>query len=689
MYVRGPAMLFSVFTSIWESAVSQSPTRVVCPRCGRSHSIHEYRERRFCRACGTFLSLRAQPGATSESLSARSEAPAEVGGSTFPYVPYPQQVAFMKDVSEVVGAGHILIAEACNGFGKTVCALSSVLALGRRIIYATRTHEQARQVLHEVEAMKRKAGRSFSAVSLASRKHLCMHEGCRNLSLMESSEACRLMREKGLCPYRSEIGSLPRSLPNVLSIRELLSQGRALGFCPYFLARKAAETSTVTVTPYQYVFNEAIRAKANLKLQGKALIFDEAHNADKIGLDALSDTLSERGLNNARNELELVEARGDFIHELKAYLDNHISEDATTKPGPELKADLKRVLNTEGLSSFAESLSAIAEEVRALRLERGEVPASYLAGLAAFLSLVGSSPSDCYVAVYRRSSRGFALLEYRCLDPSLAIEPVVKEASGTLIMSGTLSPIDLFAEVIGLPEAEKRSYSAIARPENVRLLVDTSVTSRFRERSDEMTISYGRRIADVARKIPNGVLVFFTQRALMLKAVSLWRKAGILEGPAERPLLTGKPVFIEGETAAENREVVEQYKEAARSEDGAVLLAVFRGRNAEGSNFPDEEARGIFLVGIPYADYRDPVVKAQIGYFDRKQAGFGRRWYVMDAFRAANQAIGRGIRHREDWCNFILMDERYGPYINLIAEWARANGVKPILPRLPLASDRT
>ena len=49
---------------------------------------------------------------------------------------------------------------------------------------------------------------------------------------------------------------------------------------------------------------------------------------------------------------------------------------------------------------------------------------------------------------------------------------------------------------------------------------------------------------------------------------------------------------------------------------------------------------------------------------------------MMDAFRAANQAIGRGIRHREDWCTFILMDRRYQSQINLIAEWARANRVE-------------
>jgi len=123
---------------------------------------------------------------------------------------------------------------------------------------------------------------------------------------------------------------------------------------------------------------------------------------------------------------------------------------------------------------------------------------------------------------------------------------------------------------------------------------------------------------------------------------------------------------------------VEEYKRAAETRRGAVLCGVFRGRNAEGSNFPYEQARGVFLIGVPYADYSDPVVKAQIDYFNRKNKGLGERWYVMDAFRAANQAMGRGIRHRDDWCNFILMDHRYGTHRRLITPWAVVNGIREI-----------
>ncbi|MFW6117828.1 MAG: helicase C-terminal domain-containing protein, partial [Thermoproteota archaeon] len=287
-----------------------------------------------------------------------------------------------------------------------------------------------------------------------------------------------------------------------------------------------------------------------------------------------------------------------------------------------------------------------------------------------------SSPHESYVAVYRKSRRAFNLVEYRCLDPGLAIKPAIRKSYGALIMSGTLSPLHLFTEILGLERAEKRTYPPIADPENIRTIIDTSVTTRFKERSREMTQRYGERISQIVQNIPNGVLVFFPQRRLMLQSLNSWQKEGIIDKRRGRQILGRKKVFVEGSGATENRWVVQRYKKAAKKGEGAVLFGVFRGRNAEGSNFPYKEARGVILVGIPYADYGDPVVKAQIRYFNKKRENLGRKWYVMDAFKAANQAIGRGIRHKDDWCNFILMDRRYQNQQKMISPWAVENGIR-------------
>ena len=648
------------------------PYAFLCPKCGIPHSTKEYTDNNFCRICGKFLSYRNRI-----VVKKRNRDEKNIEWPLFPYKPYTQQLEFMRDIKAIVGNQGILIAEACNGFGKTVSALASLLPIGNKIVYVTRTHEQVRQVLLEVEHINQNSESKFSAVNLASRQHLCLNDKCRNLSALDASEACRLLNEAKQCPYKKESG-LSSFMSSVLSIQKLRSQGRIRRVCPYFLARRLAENCTLIVAPYQYIFNEKIRSSIKLELNNRILVFDEAHNADQISQDVLSDTLSERSLNIAKKELEKVRVSNRFIDDLDAYLRRKVSKNTVTESGFKLHEELKDVLKVNKLTSLTDSLSDVVDKIRNFKVEQEDNPACYLNGILNFLSLIESSPSNSYVAVFKRTFYGFNMVEYRCLDPSLAVKPVLEEAYGSLIMSGTLSPIQFFTEILELENAQTRTYTAIANPENVHTIIDTSVTTRFSERTEEMIQRFGERVSQLIVNIPNGVLIFFPQRKFMLDSLKVWRKFGIIIGSETYLTLMGKNVFIEGAKADENRRVVEKYKKATKFEKGAVLCGVFRGRNAEGSNFPYEEARGIFLIGVPYANYSDPVMRAQIRYLNEKKNGMGEKWYLMDAFRAANQAMGRGIRHRDDWCNFILMDKRYQRHKDLITKWILSSSVPKI-----------
>ena len=614
-----------------------------------------------------------QSGTRSESLKSESKFL-----DLFPYEPYPEQLKFMRDAEIALREGKVLLAEACNGFGKTACALASALSLDRKIIYATRTHEQVRQVLHEVQQINRKAGTEFSAVALASRQNLCLNDACRDLPSFEAIEACRVLRLTHKCPYKTKFNYSILDLPLILSTRSLVFYGKKRNLCPYYLSREAARDSMVVVAPYQYIFNRAIRVKVGLDIRGKILIFDEAHNADKIGQEVLSDSISDRALRSAKRELDMLDYSPVVIERLLDYLEDHVLEKPILKPGSYLFEDLERFLG-DSLSLIIDFYTPVVDEIREYKLSRGQVPICYLNGLLKFLSLVASSERESYVAIYRKSSSGLKIIEYRCLDPSLAIKPVIEESYSALIMSGTLSPMDYFTEILGLSEAECRTYSSIARPENVHTYVDTTISTRFKERNEETLRIYGERISKLVRKVPHGALIFFPQRAFMKQALEIWLKNGFIKKKGEEYFLDGKRIFEEGKTARGNSKVISEYKKAARAGKGAVLFAVFRGRNSEGSNFPYEEARGIFNVGLPYADYKDPLVKAQIEYLNRKRPRLGNLWYIMDAFRAANQALGRGIRHRDDWCHFYLMDRRYATHWRFISKWAVENGIEEIV----------
>ena len=599
--------------------------------------------------------------------------PSEGWRSLFPYEPYPQQVDFMNDVEGTLSTGGTLVAEACNGFGKTVSALSALLPLDKPITYATRTHDQVRQVLAEVEKINTHANASYTAVNLASRDHLCLNPDCRGLPSREAQELCGVLRKEERCPYKSEFNETPTRLTKVLSVETLVTTGRRARLCPYFLARRVAKTRHLTVCPYPYVFDPKIRMMTGLDLEGRLLILDEGHNADQIGQETLSDTLSDRSLAAASDELKSIGLNKTPLRRLEDHLAEIVTDQPTLVKAEDAYRNIAAALGGD-LTTFIEHYAPAVEAIRGRKEKAGEPPLSYLNGVLAFIELLMESHKEKYIAIYRKGSYGSNQLEYRCLDPSLAIKPVVGNSAGTLIMSGTISPLPLFAEVLGLHGAKLRSYPAIQTSDKIKMTIDPRVTTTYRDRSPEMLLRIGETVSKALTSVPNGALVFFPQRDLMEKSLEAWTHAGLVTVTGGRPYLAGKPFFREGRDARMNQETVTRYKTAAVTPQGAILTCVFRGRNSEGSNFPDEQCRGIILVGVPYANYGDPLVRAQIAYYDRRSMGLGNRWYTMDAFRAANQALGRGIRSRDDWCHYWLLDQRYAQHSDLISPWAKGAG---------------
>jgi len=645
-----------------------------CTRCGKPYTAEDREKSRFCEECGTYRPRRPTRSGLHRSSNSGSYR------SHFPYRPYPQQNEFMRDVYEIVGRGGVLIAEACNGFGKTACSLAATLPTGRRILYATRTHEQALQVMREIQKINVNSEREYTAVNLASRSNLCLHKIGRELRSSDLIEGCRILRERNRCPYKWGEIDPALALPRILSIRRLREFGFSRGICPYFLARNLINERDVVVGPYQYFFDQMIRNRVGLTLREKILIFDEAHNSDKIGIEVLSGSLSRRTLEQAEEELQNLKRPAGFLRILMDYLEEKSVDGCPrVEVGGNVVEELSERLGISDIDSFTEPFTRLIDEIRVRKMERGRGARSYLSGVIQFLRLVFSKPSESYVGVFSKAGLESERLDYRCLDASLAIRPVVEGAFGTLIMSGTLTPIEFFAEMIGLSSAVKRNYETIANPERITAYLDSTVTTRFEERKPAMLLKYGLRIEKFLAEKPagNGNLIFFPQRKLMMEALKYWEEAGLVKRSGKTLFFRDRELFVEGVRAGENRRIVERYKEKA-SRAPAILLGVYRGRNAEGSNFPDEEARTIFLVGVPYADYADPVVRAQIDYFNRKSEGLGERWYIAEAFRAANQAAGRGIRHREDWCRFVFMDSRYRGCEKLVPPWISARGFKEL-----------
>mgnify|MGYP002778987936 FL=1 len=120
-----------------------------------------------------------------------------------------------------------------------------------------------------------------------------------------------------------------------------------------------------------------------------------------------------------------------------------------------------------------------------------------------------------------------------------------------------------------------------------------------------------------------------------------------------------------------------QYYSTISGGKGAIFFAVFRGKVSEGLDFADENARAVISIGIPFPALKDEKVIQKRLYNDHhsrtKNLLPGAQWYDKQAYRALNQALGRCIRHQNDWGAIIMLERRFhnASNINGLSKWLR------------------
>ena len=186
----------------------------------------------------------------------------------------------------------------------------------------------------------------------------------------------------------------------------------------------------------------------------------------------------------------------------------------------------------------------------------------------------------------------------------------------------------------------------------------------------------------VCQTVPNGVLLFLPSYRLMENLVNRWQNTGLYNELQSKKVVITEPKYADEFEAAyrhfyETIETTTKYP--VNGVDGALFIAIFRGKVSEGMDFADNNARAVICVGIPFPGFKDPKVNLKKEYNDKrhetnKNILSGHEWYEIEAFRALNQALGRCIRHRNDWGAILMVDQRYrcNPrYVNSLSKWVR------------------
>ncbi|KAF7814283.1 regulator of telomere elongation helicase 1-like protein isoform X1 [Senna tora] len=587
------------------------------------------------------------------------------------------------------------------------------------IVYASRTHSQIRQVIQE---LKRTSYRPKMIV-LGSREQLCIHDEVSLLRGKTQTNACHLLcrkRAKRRCNHSNLVPDYIKKNPQLgeepIDIEDLVNIGKKSGPCPYYLSKELHREADIVFSPYNYLIDRAYRRSLDISWFDSVLIFDEAHNLESLCADAASFDLPSwlltACISEAKSCIDICIKRRDKSNDkshnaddfaiLKALLlklEKRIAEVPIeskelgyTKPGPyihEIFADLNITQKT------APELARIIGEAETLLQEESQQTSNAtifrLDNISAILDIVFRDGGTAHAKYYRvhvkeveaqaaDGSKGKAsrVLSWWCFNPGIAMENFPKLGVGSIILtSGTLSPMESFAQELKVDFPIRLENPHVITPNQIWAGVvpvgpsGRTFNSSYRTRDSlEYKQELGNAIVNLARIVPDGLLVFFPSYYLLDQCIACWKSMNNVNSTSiwERICRHKKPVIEPRQSSLFSTAIEDyMYKLKDTSASGAVFFAVCRGKVSEGLDFADHAGRAVVITGMPFATSTDPKVRLKREYLDLQSQPqgelhkvlTGEEWYNQQASRAVNQAVGRVIRHRHDYGAIIFCDERF------------------------------
>ena len=650
------------------------PQTYACRSCGRKYSLKEYQSNRFCVDCGTFLLVSSRVSEFKKrSPSLGKKKPRSGLGLPDGYELRKGQSEFIQEAAESLNRKEVFLGSAPCGIGKSIASLLAVLPLlgDNKLMICFRTRSQLHIYLKEIQALSG----DLCCVSFFSKQDMCPLRIRDDRSYLDFFEECKRLKEncetltRPYCKfYRSIIQRQEEAEQLALECgRRVLAPEESVefiarrGFCAHEALKMILPKANVFLGTYHYAFNPTVR-ESILKSFGPSfsrifLIVDEAHNLPSFSRELLSDELFEGSVEKALRETEL------FEHELRDTVKKHLNfllDDVFQRAQNTLKTEELRLLNPQEVNDLfltetttspddvAETLKEYGEHVKKKQLESGSLRiSSHNHRIATFIrNFFNADSKHLHLVLKDRKNR--IALSVRSLDGREIIDPVLREARGTILMSGFLSPPSVYRDLM-LYQSQRtflKEFESPFPPENRLILAAQDVSSEFKKRDDQMLKKWKEYIETISHVNKGNIAVFFTSYGLMHEVTSI--------------VHTDRKKIMEDQDTV-RREVIE----ALRSSSHNILYGVMGGKLSEGMDYPGNILKCVITVGLPLATW-NAYEKALIDYLDQQFPGKGRTYaYYAPAVLRLIQACGRVHRSAKDKGCIILLDNRLTqPYVN-------------------------
>jgi len=542
------------------------------------------------------------------------------------------QDQFLENARECITNRIHLLAHAPTGLGKTAVSLSAALETTLDedgfVFFLTSRQSQHGIAVETLKGIWKK--RHIGVVDLIGREDMCLSRRKSGRVPCIESEDCYFLH--GRTKEASE-----RILQHPMHVHESIHVCLKTGCCPYMAAMAALRTADIAICDYNQVFGRAessLIERTDRRESETVLIVDEGHNLPGRIMENNTGILTEPRIRSAMQSPALK----SFSDDLEALMG--ALQELTSGPNNEVHLSTKDLDDRLRTSCGIDS-KGLAEEMMGTLGNR-----DYFKNRELIESLeLWNKFGDVSV---RFAEKKMKRIVSKLVDPALISKPIFENVRCGLVMSATLHPPEMFADLLGLQARFAcYHYQSPFLDENRLLLNIGGVSSRFRTRSARTYDLIARRIMEICSSTPGNVAAFFPSYDFIAKTESFLKDLKI-----------PKRIIVERREYGKNeRNAILANLDRERN---ALLMATINGSFSEGVDFKDNLLSAVVIIGFPM-NPPSPEAEAMRQRMERR---FGRKKAnlyvnVYPTVSKVLQAAGRAIRSEHDRAAIVMIDDRY------------------------------
>lgn len=555
------------------------------------------------------------------------------------------------------------------------------------IFYCSRTHAQLNQAMQELKKIEP----NIKAVIVGSRKFFCINEDVVKLNDNELiSEKCKDLVENSSCKYYNNLPDfdddfmlfnakknilhkeINSSEKKIVDIEDLHKIGKNNNICPYFYAKNYSQGCDILFLPYNLLFSEEGRKSLGIEIRNSIIVVDEAHNIYETVIqmntilltndmvmkyynaflryqEKYEERMLDSNLSKIKDVIKILRRLSDFFAQIKNKPQDYSSMDLNS--GSQKMND-----NTKMLSVIEFMIKAKIYNFNLPEIEKYVCESKLTQKLEGFgtnlhfqlFNIIKFLRMLIFCDENARIFYNEKYIKFTPLDPKIYFEEILK-CKSLILAGGTMEPIENLKSIMKQRNVEYYSYNAICNNFECYILQEgprrKKIKLNYESKNDKILL----------QEIMNSLYNLF----------NTVKKGGIICFIPSKSYITlfknlVKSYDFKRKVMFDSDCTFQEYKHECEK-NNIILFSVLGGRLSEGINFTDELCRLLIVIGVPY-----PSINVEL---EERSRYHGKNYTTVIAMKTVNQALGRVLRHKNDFGCIVLLDSRYIKLKRYISPW--------------------